>query len=476
MYHAPASPELSPLKPSGSVASPGSFQSQPGSACGDSGDSPESHYSHESASAEIDDLLPAFDFEGLRQAQLARSESCGSVQFTGVTSDEIYRYIAGPDVSNPKCAYSCTFPGCSKQFGRKENIKSHVQAHLGDRQFVCDVCNKRFVRGHDLKRHAITHSGVNPFDCPCGKKFGRHDALTRHRQRGGCVGAVEGTRKREEKKRGRPKKEGSAPATPKRKGKGSRNTNVNGNSPVPLSMMSSPIPDFDFNDFGSGALPTSPQRMIADIPLFAAEAGLNNAFAKYVAHDSRQTSPCPMTMPPLTTSFMLPPPPPPSTIISQLSSPSRLSHTGYTHSRNNSHVALSSIFSDNIGNDAIFSDPASPSFGYTSDFAGTTPGLSASSSPSMSHSHHFGRPASSGGFEKAMRSEMLIDEDDGMQFFDAGDETEEGHRRLSAVEEEPNGYDSLFGDERIMKVEELGFSRDFGSYEEMSGLFGLRAE
>ena len=121
---------------------------------------------------------------------------------TGVTCDEIASFIGWSENDNK---WKCLYPHCDKRFGRKENIKSHVQTHLGDRQFQCKECLKCFVRQHDLKRHANIHSGVKSYPCPCGKGFARHDALTRHRQRGMCIGAFEGTPKKVIK-RGRPKK------------------------------------------------------------------------------------------------------------------------------------------------------------------------------------------------------------------------------------------------------------------------------
>lgn len=121
---------------------------------------------------------------------------------TGITCDEIASFIGHPEDDNK---WQCLYPNCDKRFGRKENIKSHVQTHLGDRQFQCKDCGKCFVRQHDLKRHANIHSGVKPYPCPCGKGFARQDALTRHRQRGMCLGAFEGTPKKAIK-RGRPKK------------------------------------------------------------------------------------------------------------------------------------------------------------------------------------------------------------------------------------------------------------------------------
>ncbi|KAI9371168.1 hypothetical protein BJX61DRAFT_42497 [Aspergillus egyptiacus] len=126
-----------------------------------------------------------------------------SIKETGVTIDEIASYIHGPDPEDGK--WVCLHPGCARRFGRKENIKSHVQTHLGDRQYKCDHCDKCFVRGHDLKRHAKIHTGDKPYECLCGNVFARHDALTRHRQRGMCIGGYKGI-VRKTTKRGRPKK------------------------------------------------------------------------------------------------------------------------------------------------------------------------------------------------------------------------------------------------------------------------------
>lgn len=138
-----------------------------------------------------------------------RSESVSSsnleemITDTGITVDQIAIYISGPDPTDNR--WLCLFPDCNKRFGRKENIKSHVQTHLGDRQYQCRHCKKCFVRQHDLKRHAKIHSGIKPYPCQCGNSFARHDALTRHRQRGMCIGAFEGIVKKSVK-RGRPRK------------------------------------------------------------------------------------------------------------------------------------------------------------------------------------------------------------------------------------------------------------------------------
>lgn len=130
-----------------------------------------------------------------------------SIEETGVSPEEVNQYMSEQDPKDNK--WTCMYPECSKRFGRKENIRAHVQTHLGDRQFKCNDCGKCFVRQHDLKRHAKIHSGVKNHVCPCGMSFARQDALTRHRQRGMCFGVLPGFEKQEEdrKKRGRPRKE-----------------------------------------------------------------------------------------------------------------------------------------------------------------------------------------------------------------------------------------------------------------------------
>ncbi|KAJ5239750.1 hypothetical protein N7468_004369 [Penicillium chermesinum] len=140
------------------------------------------------------DTVDEFDLDARVKASLKEST---------VSGDEIAQYISGPDPKDNK--WVCLFTGCHCRFGRKENIKSHVQTHLNDRQYVCDRCGKDFVRGHDLKRHLKTHSGKKPFACACGASFARQDALTRHRQRDMCIGGFTGFVPKTTK-RGRPPK------------------------------------------------------------------------------------------------------------------------------------------------------------------------------------------------------------------------------------------------------------------------------
>lgn len=164
--------------------------------------------------------------EPTKEVSHSRSQSVSGIEYeeciedTGVTVDEIASFIKGP---MPDGKWECLYLECGKKFARKENIKSHVQTHLGDRQFRCKACDTRFVRQHDLKRHARIHENDKKYKCPCGTGFVRHDALTRHRQRGMCNGAFEGTPKKVIK-RGRPKK--SRPETKERLDKAAKTRQV----------------------------------------------------------------------------------------------------------------------------------------------------------------------------------------------------------------------------------------------------------
>ncbi|KAF4961633.1 hypothetical protein FSARC_10123 [Fusarium sarcochroum] len=170
-------------------------------------------------------------------ASMASAASIASINIeetkteTGVTHEEITQFISGPDAADGK--WTCIYEDCGKKFGRKENIKSHVQTHLNDRQYQCPTCKKCFVRQHDLKRHAKIHTGIKPYPCECGNSFARHDALTRHRQRGMCIGAFDGV-VRKVVKRGRPPKK-SRPDIETRMEKSSRTRKKN----MSISSMSS---------------------------------------------------------------------------------------------------------------------------------------------------------------------------------------------------------------------------------------------
>ncbi|KAJ4291360.1 Metallothionein expression activator [Collariella sp. IMI 366227] len=173
---------------------------------------------------------------------------------TGVSVEDIAAYIQGPDPTDGK--WVCLFENCNKRFGRKENIKSHVQTHLNDRQYQCPTCHKCFVRQHDLKRHAKIHTGIKPYPCECGNSFARHDALTRHRQRGMCIGAFDGI-VRKVVKRGRPKKI-RGPDMEERRDKADRTRRKNASRPSTANSAASPPSSYSgYSDSSAAPSPSN---------------------------------------------------------------------------------------------------------------------------------------------------------------------------------------------------------------------------
>ncbi|TID21967.1 hypothetical protein E6O75_ATG10760 [Venturia nashicola] len=202
-----------------------------------------------------------------RQLSVADLNLDATIVDTNISSEEVAALIEHDTTTN---TFRCLFDGCNKAgFQRRENVRSHVQTHLGDRPYMCIHCKKTFVRPHDLKRHAKIHSGVKPYQCPCGQEFVRQDALTRHRQRGSCTGAFPDVIPRTPARRGRPRK--NRPELEKRVDKAARTRRMNagredkvdeysGNSSNAGSgseSENSPSPQPETQNFDFGALDAS---------------------------------------------------------------------------------------------------------------------------------------------------------------------------------------------------------------------------
>ncbi|CAK7564135.1 MAG: Metallothionein expression activator [Sporothrix epigloea] len=313
---------------------------------------------------------------------------------TGVTLDDIAIYIDGPSPSDGK--WRCLYEGCDKRFGRKENIKSHVQTHLNDRQYQCPHCQKCFVRQHDLKRHAKIHTGVKPYPCECGNSFARHDALTRHRQRGMCIGAFDGA-VRKVGKRGRPRK--SRPSLDARREKSCRTRSKN-KEPYSSELSS----HSGHSDYSVGNSPRSDESdsafdeeafIVMDKNMVEMEFGSDAApLAEGVSRSAMSPSalavssaPMPIAGIPAQEMVAIMP------ALSQVdhaavlaASPSTMSH--YSHV---SHSSLPSC--TNGSNDFVSSNlPTPPARSVASPntpHSNTPPELSASSSPPQSSAHFF---------------------------------------------------------------------------------------
>lgn len=70
---------------------------------------------------------------------------------------------------------------CSKQFGRRSDLKKHAICHTGIRPFACSVCPKSFSRNSNLQKHIKSHQGLKPFACQsCPRSFTSTTDLQRH--------------------------------------------------------------------------------------------------------------------------------------------------------------------------------------------------------------------------------------------------------------------------------------------------------
>ncbi|OMJ93000.1 hypothetical protein SteCoe_4079 [Stentor coeruleus] len=80
--------------------------------------------------------------------------------------------------------YCCPFPGCSKEYKVKFNLRRHVQMiHIKMTFHRCRVCAKSFSSRQVLKEHFYRHSKVKPYYCAkCGKRFRQYSHLSSHRK------------------------------------------------------------------------------------------------------------------------------------------------------------------------------------------------------------------------------------------------------------------------------------------------------
>lgn len=298
---------------------------------------------------------------------------------TGVTLQDIAGFIEGPDPHDGK--WVCLYDSCGKKFGRKENIKSHVQTHLNDRQYQCPTCKKCFVRQHDLKRHAKIHTGIKPYPCECGNSFARHDALTRHRQRGMCVGAFDGV-VRKVVKRGRPRKHRPGMEDRREKRERTRRKNTSSsNSPSSASSQSgysdSSAPNSPCNDF-EGMLDDKEFPDMMGVAMGASSSAAMTEIPTTVTMDPTELAVSSAPMPSLEGSMA-------ETLVvvtpEQIHSPSAMS--SYSH-RSHASIGGGGCETADDNQHAPLTHPESPAKSVASHYThhpGTPPELSASSSP-----------------------------------------------------------------------------------------------
>nr|CAD7400996.1 unnamed protein product [Timema poppensis] len=82
--------------------------------------------------------------------------------------------------------FDCEY--CGKRLLWRENMKTHLRIHSGERPYTCHVCGGQFRESTlfrlrcNLVVHLTTHTGDKPFMCDmCGQTFGVKHNLTHHR-------------------------------------------------------------------------------------------------------------------------------------------------------------------------------------------------------------------------------------------------------------------------------------------------------
>ncbi|XP_060571890.1 zinc finger protein 721-like [Ruditapes philippinarum] len=65
------------------------------------------------------------------------------------------RHMIPPQNYSSRTMPSCHI--CGKGFSFKQNLKTHMKIHSGEKKFKCEVCNKAFRLKHHLQGHMMTH-------------------------------------------------------------------------------------------------------------------------------------------------------------------------------------------------------------------------------------------------------------------------------------------------------------------------------
>ena len=61
--------------------------------------------------------------------------------------------------------FTCSFPGCNKEYSTKFALKRHSVTHSGKKKFACRFCSKRFALEQYQKEHEYIHTNETPYIC-----------------------------------------------------------------------------------------------------------------------------------------------------------------------------------------------------------------------------------------------------------------------------------------------------------------------
>lgn len=103
---------------------------------------------------------------------------CGKTESFG-NKPKLTRHLHSHTGHKP---HQCRFPGCSKGFVTKEQLKNHETTHTKTREHICPQCGKGFAVKTALTSHMNVHKGAKPYICDeCGKGFADSSNLSKHK-------------------------------------------------------------------------------------------------------------------------------------------------------------------------------------------------------------------------------------------------------------------------------------------------------
>lgn len=77
--------------------------------------------------------------------------------------------------------YVCDVESCGKTFKSKRGKQGHMELHVTNGKYKCEICGKTFGTMQTLTNHKSTHSDEKPYPCQfCGTTFKRTNEVSRH--------------------------------------------------------------------------------------------------------------------------------------------------------------------------------------------------------------------------------------------------------------------------------------------------------